>query len=84
MTERAAGRRVRLPARFAPILFGLLLSGFMSLIVSGVSTANARGLGPGFVGDWLSAWAFSWAIAFPAVLMVAPFVRRVVARLVEP
>ena len=81
MTERVAGRR--LPARFAPVLFGLFLSGFMSLIVSGVSTANARGLGAGFVGDWMSAWAFSWVIAFPVVLLVAPFVRRLVARLVD-
>ena len=83
MGGRAAGRRVRLPARFGPILFGLLLSGFMSLIVSGVSTANARGLAPGFGGDWMASWAFSWAIAFPAVLLVAPFVRRLVARLVD-
>ena len=84
MSERAAGRRVRLPARFGPILFGLLLSGFMSLIVSGVATTNARGLGAGFLDDWLTAWTFSWAIAFPAVLLVAPVVRRLVARLVDP
>ena len=32
-----------IPARYALILFGLLLSGFMSLIVSGLSTARALG-----------------------------------------
>ena len=66
------------------MLFGLLSSGFVSLVVSGVSTENARGLGVGFVGDWLSAWSFSWAIAFPSVLLLAPFVRRMVPHLVEP
>jgi hypothetical protein len=73
----------RLPARFAPILFGLLLSGLMSLVVAGIATVRAVGLPPGFIGLWLSAWLSAWAIAFPAVLVVAPVVRRIVARVCE-
>lgn len=73
-----------LPARFAPILFGLLLSGLMSLIVSGVATLRAAGAGPEVPGLWMSSWAFSWAVAFPTVLVVAPLVRRAVARLTRP
>jgi hypothetical protein len=71
---------LRLPARTAPVLFGLLLSGLMSFVVSGISTLNAAGPSPAFFGLWLEAWLTSWAVAFPTVLVVAPLVRRVVAR----
>nr|WP_074445572.1 DUF2798 domain-containing protein [Saliniramus fredricksonii] len=70
----------KLPKSFAPVLFGLLLSGLMSLIVSGIATARALGLGPDFPMAWLISWLGSWAVAFPTVLVVAPFVRRIVAR----
>lgn len=72
-----------IPAKYAPVLFGLILSGLMSLIVSGLSTARAVGLVEGFTGLWLGNWAVSWAIAFPTVLVVAPLTRRIVARLVK-
>jgi hypothetical protein len=74
----------RLPARYAPILFGFLLSGFMSLIVSAIATFRALGLKDGFLFAWLTSWIPSWIIAFPVVLFVAPLVRRIVARLVAP
>lgn len=71
-----------IPARFAPILFGLILSGLMSLIVSGLSTLRALGLVEGVFGLWMGNWAASWAVAFPTVLVVAPLTRRIVGRLV--
>ena len=71
-----------IPARFAPILFGFILSGLMSLMVSGLSTFRALGLVDGFAGVWLGNWAVSWGIAFPVVLVVAPITRRIVAKLV--
>lgn len=76
-------KRRRLPARWAPVVFGLLLSGLMSLVVSGIATVQARGLEPGLLGGWMGAWASSWAVAFPTVLVVAPLVRRVVAHLTD-
>ncbi|KIT17031.1 DUF2798 domain-containing protein [Jannaschia aquimarina] len=71
-----------IPARFAPALFGLILSGLMSLIVSGFATWRAIGLVEGFGATWTGAWLGSWAIAFPTVLVVAPLTRRLVDRLV--
>jgi hypothetical protein len=44
-----------LPQKIAPMLFGLLLSGMMSLLVSGVATWRATGLAPGFVAGWAGA-----------------------------
>lgn len=70
-----------IPARFAPILFGFILSGLMSCIVSGLSTARALGLTSAFLGQWTGNWAVSWATAFPIVLVVAPLTRRIVGRL---
>lgn len=72
-----------IPARFAPVLFGLILSGLMSCIVSGISTLRVLGLTDGVFGGWMMAWAYSWAVAFPTVLVVAPIARRMVARLVR-
>lgn len=70
-----------IPARFAPLLFGLILSGLMSCMVSGIATFRALGPNDAFIANWAGSWAVSWAIAFPAVLVVAPFTRRIVARL---
>lgn len=69
--------------RYAPYLFGLLLSGLMSLVVSGIATVRAIGMVDAFPGLWMSAWLSSWLVAFPTVLVVAPLVRRIVARLVR-
>lgn len=71
-----------IPRRFEPIAFGFLLSSFMSLLISGVSTFLAIGLAPGFVPVWLSSWLSSWAVAFPTVLVVAPTVRRMLMHMV--
>jgi hypothetical protein len=73
----------RLPARFELPLFALLLSGLMSLLVSGVATWNAVGLYAEFTDKWLSAWLNSWLVAFPAVMVVAPLVRKLVGRCVR-
>jgi hypothetical protein len=61
--------RRRLPHGAAPFLFGALTSGFMSLLVSGVATWRALGMGDDFVTIWLRAWLSAW---------------RIVAALVEP
>ncbi len=73
-----------IPARYAHVLFGFILSGLMSLMVSGVSMALGSGLDAGFVPRWiLGAWLPSWALAFPAVLVVAPITRRLVGALTQ-
>jgi hypothetical protein len=71
-----------IPRKFAPVLFGFVLSGLMSFVVSGIATFRAAGLGPDFPGLWTGAWLTAWLIAFPIVLVVAPLTRRFVERLV--
>ncbi len=72
-----------MPARYAPILFGFILSGLMSFLVSGIATFRAAGLADGFITTWIGAWLPSWFIAFPVVLVVAPIARRLVGLLVK-
>ncbi len=71
------------PLRFAPVLFGLILSGLMSLLVSGIATCRNAGSVDIFLDLWIGAWLPSWLIAFPVVLVVAPLTRGVVQRLVR-
>ena len=72
-----------IPARYSHLLFGLILSGLMSFIVSGIATFRSIGAVPDFLTLWMGAWLPSWAVAFPSVLIAAPIARRLVARLVK-
>ncbi|HEY9192733.1 MAG TPA: DUF2798 domain-containing protein [Methyloversatilis sp.] len=67
-----------IPTRYGPLLFSLILSGQMSLLVSGIATFRATGLTSDFLHSWISAWAAAWLFAFPAVILVSPMTRRVV------
>jgi len=69
------------PRRLEPVVFGMLLSGMMSFLVSGISTLLARDLDADFLGVWIRAWLAAWAFAFPVVLVVAPFARTAARRL---
>lgn len=73
----------KLPAKYNVVAMPLVLSTFMSFIISGVSTWRALGLVDGFFGKWMPAWGLSWAIAFPTVLLIFPIVRKIVAFFVE-
>lgn len=72
-----------IPARFAPILFGLILSGIMSCIVTLVVSIKNFGFETPMFSSWVASWSFSWPIAFAVVLVVAPLVRRLVGKLVK-
>lgn len=73
-----------IPRKFEPVLFGFVLSGLMSLLVAGIATLRATGVGPGFLSLWISSWLTAWLFAFPAVLLVSPVARRVVRSLLIP
>jgi hypothetical protein len=70
-----------IPARFAPVLFSFILSGTMSLLVSGVATFRTVPPGQDFAGAWAGAWLSGWLFAFPAVMLAAPMARKLVALL---
>jgi hypothetical protein len=71
---------MRIPARFAPVLFSALLSAIMVCIVSAFVLAISQGVQSGFPAQWLRSSLTTWPIAFPTVAIVAPWVRRIVGR----
>ncbi len=71
-----------IPGRFEPFVFGFILSGLMSFVVSGIATLRLTGPVPGFPGLWFAAWLTAWIFAFPVVLFVAPVARRIVSRMI--
>jgi hypothetical protein len=71
---------MRIPARFAPIIFGALLSSIMVAIVSAFVLALSQGFHPGFTAQWIKSCATTWPFAFVTVTLVAPWVRRIVGR----
>jgi hypothetical protein len=71
---------MRIPARFAPIVFGALLSAIMVAIVSAFVLVTTQGFHAGLLSQWATSCATTWPIAFPTVTFIAPWVRRVVGR----
>jgi len=71
-----------IPGKFAPVLFGVILSGLMSFLVSGIATLRVTGISADFAGSWVVAWLTAWPIAFPTVLLVAPWTKKLVQLLV--
>lgn len=65
--------------KLEPVLFGFVLSGLMSLLVSGISTLRVVGTEEGYFNIWFGAWITAWFFAFPAVLVVAPVARKLVS-----
>ena len=64
------------------VVMPFFLSMLMTLIVSAISTVHALGI-HGVFRIWLVSWLFSWAIAFPALLLVLPLVKKCVQFVVE-
>lgn len=72
---------MKIPARYSNLLFGGILSFIMVTIVSGAVVIINQGIGPEFLSRWFRGFVTAWPIAFPTVLVVAPFVQRVVTRI---
>ena len=72
---------MRIPARFAPLLFGTLLSAIMVAIVSAFVLVTTQGLHSGLATQWLKSCLTTWPVAFPTVTVVSPWVRKIVGRM---
>lgn len=72
---------MKVPARYSNLLFGGMLSAIMVTVISGAVVFTTHGLGPDFLIHWFKGFATAWPIAFPTVLVVAPFVRNIVNKL---
>lgn len=71
----------KIPRRYAPTVFALLMSSGMSGLMSATLTLVNTGYDAGFAARWTNAWAVAFALAFPLVTLLAPRVRKVVDRI---
>lgn len=74
----------KIPAKYEARVMPLLLSVFMTFIVSFVSTLLAVGFTPKLFTLWPQAWVTSWVVAFPTLLLVLPLVKRLTKKIVAP
>ena len=72
---------MKFPKWTEPYLFAVILSGMMSFLVSGIATVKALGFTDDFLVQWCTAWLGAWPVAACAVLVLGPFVRRLVPKL---
>lgn len=73
----------KLPAQYAAWILPLILSFLMSGSLSFVNMWMSLGFIPEFLHKWLVTWMFSWLIAYPLVLVLLPFVRRLTGLIVD-
>jgi hypothetical protein len=60
------------------------MSFLMALVMSGIITAVNRGLDAGYPLAWMKSFGLAWPIAFVLVLLLAPRVRALIARITAP
>ena len=70
-----------IPRRYGPLVFAVLLTGIMTLVISGIATAINVGLPSDFFARWVRAWLPNWAVACPVLLLVRPLVQRLTEKL---
>lgn len=58
-----------------------LLSGFMSFIMSGIITYINLGFVSDFLAIWFNAWIVAFVIAFPTIMLVFPFARKLAMKI---
>lgn len=75
---------MKISSRYSHVLFGAMLSAIMVTVISGAVVLGTQGLGPDFSMHWFKGFATAWPIAFPTVLVIAPFVRKVVGKITAP
>lgn len=73
----------KIPSKYANFVMPLILSTFMTLIVSGIATFKHVGINDHTFPSWMSAWMTAFPIAFPALLCILPLVKKIVGRIVE-
>lgn len=71
-----------IPKRFESVVFAFFMSLMMSFLMSGVITFINLGIVDHFLILWLKAFSRAFIVAFPCVLLVVPFVRKIVGKLV--
>lgn len=71
------------PPRLAPLVFAVLMSIYMVTLMTFVITWVNTGLGESFTARWWRAFYIAWPIAFALILLGAPRLQRLTAKLIR-
>ncbi|MDD5051575.1 MAG: DUF2798 domain-containing protein [Sulfuricurvum sp.] len=61
-----------LKKKYQSKLQALIMSGFMSFVVSGIITYINLGMIETFIQRWFHAWIIAYSISFPSLLIISP------------
>jgi hypothetical protein len=70
-------------ARFAPLVFALLMSIYMVTAMTFVITWVNTGMTEGFALRWFRAFYIAWPIAFSLIVIGAPRIQKFVAKRIK-
>ena len=70
-------------AKYQHIVFAIFMAAMMSCLMSLVISVFNVGLVENIVHIWFKAWGFAFIIAFPAVVVVTPVVRKMVSLVID-
>ena len=71
-------------ARFAPLVFAILMSIYMVTAMTFVITWVNTGMTEGFLLRWFRAFYIAWPIAFTLITVGAPRLQKLVAQRIKP
>ncbi len=71
-------------ARFAPLVFAILMSIYMVTAMTFVITWVNTGMADGFALRWFRAFYIAWPIAFILIMLGAPRLQKLVAKHIKP
>jgi hypothetical protein len=73
---------LRVPARYSPYLFAIMQAGLTTGLATAIATYHAVLVERTFLAHWLISWGLAWAMIAPIVIAAAPFIQRIVRRMV--
>ena len=73
----------KIPYRYRPVLFALIMSCSTALIVSGIIIFLRIQPNTHFIKVWLGAFITAWPIVFIAIIIIAPIVNKLLNLFVE-
>ncbi|HWV10092.1 DUF2798 domain-containing protein [Pseudomonas sp. GD03944] len=73
---------IRLSRRHGHYLFGVVQSAITCAVAAAVASGPVFPV-ERFIAHWSSAWLVSWLMMVPVVLLIAPWLRRLVDRLTD-
>lgn len=72
---------MRIPSRYAPQLFALLMSLVMAVIMTAFVTWVNTGFGDGYSGRWVHSFFMAWPVVMVCILLFAGRIRSLVSKL---